>query len=293
MTPASRVVWPGWSSDTGLVTAPGVYDPFSALVAERNGFRAIYLAGNAMGLHLGLGQPFVSSSDTLGSLQAIRRVCDLPMIVDSGAGFGDPAHAAVTMRSLESAGAAAVHIDDQVYPKRAHYHRGLTRLVAVEEMVAKLAAMKAIRRGTGTLLVARTDALRAGASIDDTIARCQSYVQAGAEAVIVLDLKPEQAPALRENLRDIPLFWIGGVDEPVPDTTNLEQVGFAAALYPFMLISATFDAMDNALAVLRETGRPSPGSRSARELAREALDAIGFDALLEIETRTTERGGSA
>ena len=106
------------------LVAPGVYDPFSARIVEKLGFEALYLGGNALGLCLGVGQPFVTLTETVTAIQEIRRVSGLPVIVDADAGFGDAAHACLSMRSLKAAGAAAIHIDDQIFPKRAHYHRG-------------------------------------------------------------------------------------------------------------------------------------------------------------------------
>jgi methylisocitrate lyase len=127
--------------DGPIVAAPGVFDPYSARIVEGLGFGAVYLGGNALGLHLGVGQPFVTLTETTDAVQKVRRVVDIPVIVDAGAGFGDAAHAELAMRAFVNAGAAAIHIDDQVYPKRAHYHRGQGRLADTGVVREKLHAM--------------------------------------------------------------------------------------------------------------------------------------------------------
>ena len=113
----------------GTLAAPGASDPFTARIIERAGFQAVYLGGNALGLSLAKGQPFVTLTETVDAAARIARVIEAPLIVDAGAGFGEPAHVHRAVIELESAGVAALHIDDQPYPKQARYHRGAGGLV--------------------------------------------------------------------------------------------------------------------------------------------------------------------
>jgi methylisocitrate lyase len=275
--------------DGPIVVAPGVYDPFSARIVEGLGFGAVYLGGNALGLHLGVGQPFITLTETTDAVQKIRRVVSVPVIADAGAGFGDAAHAELAMRALVNAGAAAIHIDDQIYPKRAHYHRGQGRLADTDTVCEKLRAMSAARRRDETLLIARTDAWRITHAADATLARCRSYLEAGADALMVLDLTPDAAGLFRSTFPRTPLIWIGGIVEPIPTQSELAEAGFAMALYPFNTIGAITAAM---LATWRDfgaTGRPASAGRPYAALAREALDIIGLERSLEIERNTTER----
>jgi 2-methylisocitrate lyase-like PEP mutase family enzyme len=275
-------------SQGGCVAAPGVYDAFSARIVERLGFEAVYLGGNALGLHFGVGQPFVTLTETTAAVQQIRRVTHVPVIVDAGAGFGDAAHAALGMRALVNAGAAAVHIDDQVYPKRAHYHRGRGHLAESAVVCGKLRAMAAARDGQDTLLIARTDALRVTGSVDATIARCGDYLAAGADALMVLDLGPDRIASFRQAFPDTPFFWIVGLAETVPTQQELGAAGFAVAVYPFNSIGAVHEAILAAWRGYAESGRPGQFNRPAPAIAAEALAAIGLEASLEIERETTE-----
>lgn len=199
-------------SEGGCLAAPGVYDPFSARIVEQLGFDAVYLGGNALGLHLGIGQPFVTLTETVAAVHGIRRVSHLlSIIVDAGAGFGDAAHAALAMEALSAAGATVIHVDDQVYPKRAHYHSGKGRLAGISVVCGKLRAMAEACGRDGPLLVARTDAFRVTADIDATIARCRDYVAAGAAGLMVLDLGPDRMAPFRKEFPGIPFFWIVGL----------------------------------------------------------------------------------
>jgi 2-methylisocitrate lyase-like PEP mutase family enzyme len=277
----------------GIIAAPGVHDPYSARIVESLGFGAVYLGGNALGLHLGIGQPFVTLTETVDAVQKIRRVVGAPVIADAGAGFGDAAHAALAMRTFVAARAAAVHIDDQIYPKRAHYHRGKGRLAGIEAVSGKLRAMAAARSPDETLLIARTDAWRVTGSLEDTLGRCRAYLEAGADALMVLDLAPADAGAFRANFSGTPLIWIGGIAEPIPTLHELSAAGFAMALYPFNTIAAVTEAVLSTWRAFAVSGRPPALARPYPAIAAEALGIVGIEHSLEIERNTTERAGLA
>ncbi len=217
----------------GIVAAPGVHDALTARIAERAGHGAVYLGGNALAMGLGKGQPFVTLTETAEVTARIARTVDIPVLVDAGAGFGEPGHLHIAVREIEAAGAAGLHIDDQPYPKRAGYHRGQGALVSAGDMATRLRTAVAARRDPGFTIVARTDALRVTKSIEETIARCAGYVEAGADALMVLDLGPGDAARFRKVFPETPLVWIGGVVPPVPNLSELAAAGFVLACYPF------------------------------------------------------------
>lgn len=272
----------------GCLVAPGAYDAYSALVVQSMGFPAVYLGGNALGLHLGVGQPFVTVTETAAAVQAVRRVVDLPVIVDAGAGFGDPVHAALAVRQIAAAGASALHIDDQIYPKRAHYHKGVGRVCGVPEAAARIRAARQALAPDGPLLIARTDALRVTGSLDATIDRCRHLVAAGAEALLVLDLGIDEAARVREAFAGLALVWIGGVHEPVPTVAQLTAAGFSAALYPFNAVAAVTAALQHTWKGLRDNGVPAAPDRPASAVLKDAMSLIGMEAHWKIESETTE-----
>src|SRR3546814_516931 len=186
-----------------------------------------------MALGLGKGQPFITLTETAAITARVTATTDLPVLVDAGAGFGEPAHVHLAVREIEAAGATGLHIDDQPYPKRAAYHRGEGTLVSPDVMALRLRTAASARRTAAFAIVARTDALRVTGSIDETLTRCATYVEAGADALMVLDLGPADAPQFRAAFPETPLVWIGGVAPPIPSLADLRQAGFALACYPF------------------------------------------------------------
>ncbi|WP_082826040.1 isocitrate lyase/PEP mutase family protein [Croceicoccus estronivorus] len=267
---------------TGMVTAPGACDPFTARLIARAGFDAVYLGGNALGLSLAKGQPIVTLTETAAHTSEIVLATDLPLIVDAGAGFGSPVHVLRTVREIEHAGAAALHIDDQPYPKSPGYHRGDGGLAQVEEMVKRLRAAVQARRDPDLLLIARTDALRVSGP-DEAVARARAYAAAGADAIMILDLGPEQACTMQAQLPGIPLVWIGGVVPPVPETLALAKAGFAIALYPFNTIAAIAGAVSTLWETLRDTGRIDQPDALLRHMRTELAEIAGMADYWDLE----------
>ena len=272
------------------VAAPGVFDPYTARIVARAGFEGLYLGGNALGLHLGKGQPFVTVSDTVAMTAAIARAVDAPLVVDAGAGFGDPEHVYRSVRELEAAGAAALHLDDQPYPKSPDYHRGRGGLASVAEVVTRLRVAVAARRDAGLMIVARTDAWRVTKSLEETLARCRAYAEAGVDALMVLDLEPKDVGAVRSAL-PLPLAWIGGVVAPVPSLAELESAGFALALYPFNTIAAVTAAVDDLWRGMRATGRIAQPDALLARARRETLEVVDMTAYWQLADKLAgERG---
>ncbi|MCW5770056.1 MAG: isocitrate lyase/PEP mutase family protein [Rhodospirillaceae bacterium] len=270
-------------AEKAFVAAPGAMDALTARVIEAQGFSAIYLGGNAMGLHLGVGQPFVTLSETADCVRQVTAAISVPLIVDAGAGFGSAAHAHRTARMLERAGAAAIHFDDQPYPKRARYHVGDGGLAPVEETAAKIAAAVAARRSADFLIFARTDALRVTESLDQTIARCHAYAEAGADGLMILDLSPEQLAAIRSRLPPIPVAWFVSPAMPAPRLSHMEEAGFGLALYPFNTVAAIVDAVSGLWRSLRETGEIAQSPERLAALRRAVQDLIGMDVYWSLE----------
>ena len=267
----------------GITAAPGVHDPLTARIVAKAGHRAAYLGGNAMALGLGKGQPFLTLTETAEITARVARVVDIPLLVDAGAGFGAPAHLHLAVREIESAGAAGLHIDDQPYPKMASYHRGQGKVVEAAEMSARLRTAAAARRSGDFTIVARTDALRVTRSLDEAIDRCGRYVEAGADALMVLDLGPDQAPQLRQAFPSTPLVWIGGVTPPVPPLAALEQGGFSLACYPFNAVAEIATRLADLWSGLAQTGEIGQADEILARARKQTLDLVDMQKLWDIE----------
>jgi 2-methylisocitrate lyase-like PEP mutase family enzyme len=271
--------------DNRLIAAPGALDAFTARIIESIGFPAVYLGGNAIGLHLGAGQPMVTLTETVECARQVLGAISVPLIVDAGAGFGEAAHAHRAVRELERAGIAAIHIDDQPYPKRAHYHIGKGGLTPVSVMVDKLAVALAARRSKEFLIFARTDALRVTGSLDQTIERCRAYARMGIDALMVLDLSPDQVGAVRRELGDIPLVWFVSPAMPAPPLADLGVAGFRLALFPFNTVAAVVEAVTNTWSALLEDGRLRQSLEMLTRMRNSVQELIGMKTYWDIEAR--------
>jgi 2-methylisocitrate lyase-like PEP mutase family enzyme len=272
-----------------FIAAPGAFDPFTARLIESMGFPAIYLGGNAIGLHLCVGQPMVTLTETVECARQVLAAIDTPLIVDAGAGFGEPAHAHRAVRALESAGIAAIHLDDQPYPKRAHYHAGKGGLAPVGDVVDKLSIALAARRNPDFMIFARTDALRVTKSLEQTVERCRAYVDAGVDGLLVLDLAPDQVAAIGRELPGTPLAWFVSPSMPAPSLKELQAAGFKLALYPFNTVAAIAEAVTAVWTPLREEGRLQQSPVALGKLRDSVQHLIGMPLYWDIEQRTVAR----
>jgi 2-methylisocitrate lyase-like PEP mutase family enzyme len=221
-------------SDPAIVVAVGAHDGLTATLAQRAGMEAVYQGGYAVAAHhhglpdIGL----VGLSDVAESLRRITAVSTVPVVVDADTGYGSEPGVRRSVRELESAGAAAIQIEDQVFPKRCGHMEGKS-VIPRDEMVLKVRAALAARRNPDTLIIARTDALQ-GHGLDDAIERCNTYAEAGADVTFV------DAPRSREQLEEIarrvdgPLLSNMSETGRTPPLTadELQQLGYSIVIFP-------------------------------------------------------------
>jgi methylisocitrate lyase len=181
-----------------LVLAPMVFNGLSARLAPRAGFEALYLGGGTLGYLKAVSEANLALTEFTDLAVEIRSVCPLPLIMDGGCGWGEPMHMVRTVAFAEAAGFAAIEIEDQVAPKRAHHHIGVEHLVPTEVMTAKIAAARAARSRDGFLIIARTNACRT--DVEDAVRRSQAYHQAGADLLFPLAHEPTHLQFLGERL---------------------------------------------------------------------------------------------
>ncbi len=272
-----------------IIVAPGCFDPLSAKVVERLNFKAAYLGGYAVGAHLCIPEPLLTSAEIAMVARYVTSAVDIPVIVDAGAGYGDAVHTARTVHRLENAGVAALHIEDQLYPKRMHYHRGVEHVIPVDEMVGKIKAAVDARRGEDLVIIARTDTLRTHGQ-EEAIARANRYFETGADMVMFFPRNIEEAEVVANSTR-VPLVYVNseGMGRPVLAPKLLEEMGYRMVVGATEAILVAFSCLWDLFATLKKAGI---GSRSKDEMTavRSKLeDLIGFPELLELEEETTER----
>jgi 2-methylisocitrate lyase-like PEP mutase family enzyme len=216
------------------VVALGAHDGLTARIAERSGVEALYHGGYALAAHQ-FGLPdvgLVGRAEVVESVRRMRAVTDLPIVVDADTGYGSEGGVWLTVRELEAAGADAVQIEDQVSPKRCGHMEGKD-VIPLEEMVLKVRAAVTARRSDDTVIVARTDALQV-TGLDDAIARCNAYAEAGADLLFV------DAPRTREEYETIAertsAPCLANMSEtgrsPAIATPELEAMGYRLIIFP-------------------------------------------------------------
>lgn len=251
------------------VLAPGAYDALSARLVQRAGFPAVYMTGFGASASL-LGRPDVgllSFAEMAGHARRLVQAVDVPVIADADDGYGNPLNVMRTVREYEAAGIAALHIEDQVAPKRCGHMDGKD-VIDASEMVEKVRAAVEARRSQELVIVARTDA-RAVEGLDGALERARRYRDAGADALFVeAPETEEEIVAVAEAFADVPLVfnWIDGGKTPGLGLERLRELGFALVIFPLSTLLATSRAVAATLAQIRADGTPA------------ALDLPAFDA---------------
>src|SRR5437764_1263212 len=192
---------------SGLIVVPVCFDPLTARIAAQAGFECVGLAGYALGSHLAVSEPLMTMTEVVDASRRITASIDVPLKVDVGAGYGDPLHVTRTVRELEKAGVAAIHLEDQVFPKRAHYHRDYREhTISAEEMADKIRFACQARSDPDFVVIARTDTMRTD-GYDEGVRRARLYAEAGADAVMLFPNTLEEA---RRAPRDcgVPLNYV-------------------------------------------------------------------------------------
>jgi len=265
-----------------MLVAPGIYDAYGARLVQQAGYEAVYMTGNGVSASL-LGQPDVGMVDlTLFAAHAHRAAAcvDIPLICDADTGYGNAVNVRHTVREFEAAGVAAIHIEDQVAPKRCGHLPGSRPVVSLAEHAGKIEAAVAARRDPDFIIIARTDAAT-GLGLDEAIRRGQAYRKAGADVVFV-ELK--NSPTILEDLRRVTaesgapcLVNIDGGGRlgelTVPE---IEGLGFRIAIFPGLGRAIAGFAMREALGALKRDGNLN-AVRSRMLSLKEYNEVLGLD----------------
>jgi methylisocitrate lyase len=276
----------------GLIVAPACFDPLTARIAAGLGFECIALGGNAYGAASAISEPLLSLTEMVDAARRITSAIDVPLIVDAATGFGEPLHVMRTVREFERAGVAAIHIEDQIFPKRAHYHRDYREhTVTAEEMVDKVRFACQARQDPDFVIVARTDAMRTE-GYDEGIRRARLYAEAGADMVMLFPNTAEEAARAPGDC-PVPLIYVNSagnrVGRPVYSTQELERLGYKMDYDAISVTIASFQATSALLRTLKETGRTGLDPDAAIAGRKGIEDTIGLEEHYAVEEQTVER----
>jgi 2-methylisocitrate lyase-like PEP mutase family enzyme len=268
----------------GMVVAPGVYDCLTAKLVERAGFAAVYMTG--AGTAAGLGYPdlgLLTMSEMVANAGRIAAAVDLPVVADADTGYGNELNVHRTVREYEARGVAAIHIEDQEFPKRCG-HLDDKRIVPREDFLAKIRAAVSARRGADFAIIARTDA-RGPAGFDEAVARANAAIAAGADMAFVEAPQTLEEVALVPRLVDGPclLNVVRGGKTPEVDFAEAERMGYKLAIVPGLLVKCVVAICEEMLEKLKSVGRhpPIPGELTVRDL----FARLGLEEWQALETR--------
>ena len=270
----------------GIVVAPGVYDGLSARIAEAAGFSVLYCSGGAVARSSGVPDlGLLTMTEVLARLREVIDATSLPVIADADSGYGNAVNVVRTVREFERLGAAAIHLEDQVAPKKCGHYSG-QRLVSPEEMVQKVRA--AVETRKEMLIIARTDA-RGQTGLEEAIRRGRMYAEAGADIVFV------EAPISRDELETIarsveaPLLvnMFEGGRTPLLPAADLAAMGYRIMVVPSDLQRAAIRAMQEVAGVLHRDGSSAAvRDRLATFAERDAV--VDLAAWTELDNRYAE-----
>lgn len=266
-----------------IVVAPGIYDALTASLVENAGFSAAYLSGAAIA-YTKLGRPdigLVTMAEVADTLMHIRERVSLPIVVDADTGFGNALNVQRTVRVFERAGANALQLEDQTFPKRCG-HLTNKGVIPAAEMAGKIRAAVDARASERTLIVARTDAV-AVEGFERAIERAHLYAEAGADMLFI------EAPKTREELArvvtacgpNVPLManMVEGGVTPIVPAADLEAIGFSFVIFPGGIVRAIAKAAQDFYATLHHDGT-TEAFRDRMFDFRGINDLVGTEAIL-------------
>ncbi len=272
----------------GFITAPGVFELISALIADRMGFKALYVTGyGTVASALGLPDAGLASySQMIDRIGRIAEMTKTPVIADADTGYGGLLNVRHTVRGYEAAGVTAIQIEDQEFPKKCG-HTPDRRVVPVADMVRKIHVASDSRSSSDFLIIARTDA-RTSLGLDEAIRRGIAYAEAGADIIFIES--PETEAELAECGRriDKPLLanMVNGGRTPLLPADQLKALGFSIAIYPAVGFLSAGEALRRAYTDLQQNGT-STGTVPMYPF-NEFSKLLGFEDVWEFERRYAE-----
>jgi methylisocitrate lyase len=264
-----------------LLLMPGAFNPLSARLIEAKGFDGVYISGAVMSADLALPDIGLTTLSEVAQRGAqISRVVDVPTLIDADTGFGEPMNVARTVQTLEDAGVAGLHIEDQVNPKRCGHLDG-KQVVDDATAVQRIRAAVTARRDENLLIMARTD-IRAVSGLGAAIERAKALVDAGADAIFpeaMLDLSEFEAMRAAFDVPILANMTEFGKSE-LFTTSQLADVGVNIAIFPVSLLRMAMGAASRALDTLRDEGSLTPllGEMQHRADLYELLDYASYEA---------------
>lgn len=272
---------------------PSVYHPLDGRLVQSLGFEATYIGGYVTGGSLAVTEPLLSMTEQVELAGLIASRIDIPLIADAGAGFGEALHTMRTVREFIRVGVAGVHIEDQLYPKRAHYHKYVVHGVEIEEFVEKIeyAVKQRNESDPDFVVIARTDTCRA-LGLEEAALRINAAAEVGADMGLLFPRTPEEAEKAPKVCK-LPLVYVqsrGNRDgRPIIPRKDLERWGYAGCIEAQVVLCSALHHVKKVLKELRDTGDTTDMTQKEWVASRQEVeDLISLTEFYEIEAKTVE-----
>jgi carboxyvinyl-carboxyphosphonate phosphorylmutase len=275
------------------ILAPGAYDALTARLIEQAGFPAVYMTGFGTSASL-LGRPDVgllTMSQMVDNARRIAQAVDVPVIADADTGYGNPLNVIRTVQEYELAGVSAIHIEDQVMPKKCG-HMDNKQVIAAAEMTEKIHAAVEARTSSDFLIIARTDA-RAVEGLDSALRRARAYREAGADILFVEAPQNEDEVAqVARAFPNVPLLfnWAEGGKTPPMPLERLKELGYRIVIFPISALLTAAKAVRGVLAEIKTEGTPRRIFADGSSF-REFNEMIGLGEIQQLEKRFATLAG--
>ena len=280
-------------SDKPFVYLPSVYYPLGGRMVQEIGFDAAYIGGYVTGGSRAVSEPLLTLTEQVETAEGVARAIDIPTVCDAGAGFGEPLHVTRTVRQFIQAGVAGIHIEDQLYPKRAHYHKYVAHAIPAEEFRDKIrwACRERDKIDKDFWIIARSDTCRFE-GLDEAVKRVNMGADEGADMGMLFPTNLEEAARAPKESK-IPLVYVqsrGNRDgRPILSLKELQDMGYAACIDAQLFLLVSFHHARQALQEMKDTGSYTGMSQEEAIEVRQAIEnTIGMDEFYAIEEDTVE-----
>lgn len=272
---------------------PSAATPLEGRLAEAVGAPLVYTGGYVSGASRAITEPLLTMDEQVRIAGEVARAVAVPLVADAGAGFGEPLHTMRTVREFAAAGVAGIHIEDQFYPKRAHYHAYQVHAIPTADFVAKIryACRQRDETDPDFVVIARTDTCRE-LGLDEAILRINAAAEVGADLGLLFPRSRDEAEAAPRKSA-VPLVWVqsrGNRDgRPILPLGDLKAMGYRGCIDAQIMLAVAVHHAEKALAEIIATGSYTGlGDAEFVAVRKKIEDLIGLDAYYRIEAETVE-----
>ena len=272
--------------EPGIIVAPGAYDCLTAKIIEREGFPVVYMTGGGTSVTY-IGQPdlgVTTLTEMTTNAANIAASVDVPVIADADTGYGGILNVHRTVRQYERTGVAAIHIEDQEFPKRCG-HLDDKKVIEADDMALKIRAAVEARTDDDFVIIVRTDAL-AVTGMDDTLSRCEKYLKAGADVLFIEALRtPEEVERVTRTF-DVPLLYnfVEKGKSPMIPAAELERLGFKIVIFPGSAMLAVCKLVTDVMREIKERGTTERLVDNMVSVV-ELFETVGLSEMLSLDAR--------